>query len=85
MDEYKISDDLRRKIYLILEKYQEERHSGQWYITQTGLNKVAKLLGGRYTDLGKFERGVFRRECVDYIHSFRPVNNWYYYLNCDKL
>ena len=37
---------VNKEISKIISKYQSERVSAQWYIEQTGLNKVARLLGG---------------------------------------
>jgi len=66
----------------ICSQYQEERVSGQWYIAQTGLNKVAKILGGNYSSLTKKQRAIFRTDCMENAFSSRDVKTWWYYLNC---
>ena len=50
------SSDIRK----ICQRYQQERVGGQWYITQTGLNKVAKLIGGNYKGLTKNQKKQFK-------------------------
>tara|TARA_R110000824_G_scaffold25285_1_gene88185 strand:- start:36 stop:281 length:246 start_codon:yes stop_codon:yes gene_type:complete len=71
-------NDLIRKL---CDKYQEERVSGQWYIAQTGLNKIAKVLGGEYKNLTKKQRLKFRDDCIDTAHHHGRVKTWWFYLN----
>lgn len=80
--ETELNYDQTTTVSEICEKYQAERASGRWYITQTGLNKVAKFLGGDYKMLTKKQKTQFRGHCVDqameYLHS---VKTWWYYIN----
>ena len=76
------TDEINRKIREVISKYQSERVSGQWYIEQTGLNKVAKLIGGDYKALTKKQKIEFRSDCLDKAFDYIEVRNWNYYLNC---
>lgn len=78
-----INDKLQCEISRICNKYQRERVGGQWYITQTGLNKACKLLGGDYKTLTKNQKKIFRRHCIDAVmgEPYR-LRSWWYYLNC---
>jgi len=74
--------ELAQTILKVCKKHQEERVSGQWYITQTGLNKVAKLIGGTYEALTKKQRAEFRNDCVCAAHENRyAVMTWWHYIN----
>ncbi len=75
--------ELHYEIVKLCGFYQEERISGQWYINQTGLNKISKLLGGKYKDLTKNQRAKFRNDCLENAHrlSATTVKTWWYYLN----
>ena len=76
------TDEVNQDIKEICLKYQDERISGQWFITQTGLNKVCKLLGGNYKDLTKTQRRVIRNHCIDAAQgSFGRVKTWWFYIN----
>ncbi len=75
------TNEINSKIREVCEQYQSERISGRWYMEQTGLNKIAKLLGGEYKSLTKTQRAVFRHDCVDYVHSGCYIKNWSYYIN----
>ena len=74
--------EINSEIIKICEQYQSERVSGQWYVEQTGLNKVAKLLGGEYKLLTKIQRAIFRDHCMDNAHIGTSVKSWWFYLNC---
>lgn len=76
------SIDINRQISKICSQYQSERISGQWYIEQTGLNKVSKLLGGEYKALTKKQRTELRSDCVNCSLDHIDVRSWWYYLNC---
>ena len=78
-----IDDSLQCEIAKICCEYQQERVSGQWYITQTGLNKVCKILGGEYKALTKKQNKVFRSHCVESAMGHPHfMKSWWYYLNC---
>jgi len=76
------TDVVNSEIGRICYQYQSERVSGQWYVSQTGLNKVAKLLGGDYKSLTKKQRTIFRDDCMERTHIGRDVKTWWHYLNC---
>ena len=78
-----IDDSLQSEISKICREYQRERVSGQWYITQTGLNKVCKILGGDYKTLTKKQNKILRGHCVDAAMGYpHMIKSWWYYLNC---
>ena len=70
-----------KQIVELCQKYQEERVSGLWYINQTGLNKIAKVLGGDYKKLTKKQKAIFRTDCVSQILDKKDVKTWWYYIN----
>lgn len=75
--------DVNNKIYEVCDKYHDEKPSGRTYIHQTGLNKVAKLLGGDYKSLTKKQRTIFRDDCCC-VYDPLPcagVKSWFYYTN----
>jgi hypothetical protein len=76
------SSETNREISKVIKSYQSERVSGQWYIEQTGLNKVAKLIGGDYKKLTKKQRIEFRADCLNNAFGYIDVRSWWYYLNC---
>jgi hypothetical protein len=49
--ETKNNEQINSEICKICKEYQEERRSGRWYITTTELNKISKILSGKYFDL----------------------------------
>ena len=78
-----ISDKLQCEIAAICREYQQERVNGQWYITQTGLNKSCKLLGGEYKTLTKNQNKIFRSHCIAAAMGYpSQLKSWWYYLNC---
>lgn len=76
------SSETNREIRKITYDYQAERVNGAWFIEQTGLRKIAKLLGGKYEDLTKKQRKEFRSDCVNNVLDYMDVRSWWYYLNC---
>jgi len=73
---------MEKEIIDICKKYQEEYTNGHWYITQIGLIKVAKVLGGQYVDLTPKQRKIFRQDCVDTAQDgFSNVKMWWDYIN----
>lgn len=75
------TDEVNAAIKKLCDRYQSEHPSGHWYITQTGLNKVARLLGGVYASLTKKQRAVFRSDCIDCAMVGKKMGSWWYYLN----
>jgi hypothetical protein len=76
------SCNISSKITELCVFYQDERISGRWYITQTGLNKISKLLGGKYSDLTSKQKEKFRLDCISQAQDSIPhVKTWWYYLN----
>jgi hypothetical protein len=77
----KLTSKQQYEIAQICEDYQEERASGRWYIAYTGLNKVAKYIGGKYSDLTKTQKAIFRMDCVSQAQGYYSVKEWSEYLN----
>lgn len=76
------TEEIIYTITKICQQYQEERISGRWYITQTGLNNVAKVLGGKYSDLTNNQKKIFRQHCISQAQDSYPhVKTWWWYLN----
>ena len=76
------SEQISCEITKICKKYQEERASGRWYITTTGLNKIAKKLGGKYSELTTNQKREFRQDCISQAQDSIPhVKTWWWYLN----
>jgi hypothetical protein len=68
------------KIKQICIEYEAECRSGRLYITQKGLNKVAKMLGGKYSDLSRYQKKRFRLDCVCEVQdSNNYVKSWVFY------
>lgn len=76
-----LTDELKSIVSKICHDYQSERVSGQYYIEQTGLNKISKALGGTYSNLTKKQRKELRGHCVDTAMGYYSVRTWWYYLN----
>lgn len=73
--------EYNNEINEIINNYQCEYVSGQWYIAQTGLNKIMKILKGDYKTLTKKQREVFRSDCIDTAQGFWRIHSWSYYIN----
>lgn len=80
-DKYLIQDsNLQHKIVVLCEMYQEERVSGFWYITETGLRKISKLIGLDRTTISLPRKRMFHRDCIDTAQgNFQVKNALYYY------
>jgi len=77
------SENITIEITNICKQYQEERVSGRWYITNTGLNKIAKILGGTYSELTANQKKEFRQDCISQAQDSYPHVKtwWWWYLN----
>ena len=80
--ETEIKDDkFISELHKICLEHQEEYISGRWYITVTGLKKVAKKLDGDYTKLTKNQKKEFRNHCIISAEGYHAIKTWWYYLN----
>ena len=76
------SELISYEITKICKEYQEERASGRWYIATTGLNKIANILGGKYSELTTEQKRQFRLDCISQAQDSIPhVKTWWWYLN----
>jgi hypothetical protein len=73
--------EINRQVRKLTYDYQSEKVNGTWFIEQTGLRKIAKLLGGKYENLNKKQRLEFRNDCVSNVLDCFEVRIWSYYIN----
>lgn len=80
--ETELSYELAINTTATCKEYQNERKSGRLYITQTGLNKVARAIGGDYKTLTKKQKAEFRMDCVNAVMDYQYcIKTWWYYIN----
>jgi len=76
-----LEEDIENIVIELCKEYQLEYPSGHWYISQTGLKKIAKVIGFDYKIMGKIRRREFRDDCVlCAMGNTSAVKNFHYYL-----
>ena len=80
-EKYRIIDEnLINDIINLCREYQDERVSGHWFIRESGLKKIAKLIKLDLTVLSRASKKKFHFDCINTAQcGFEVKNNLYYY------
>ena len=69
----------KERVKKICKKYLEENKKGELAISRKGLDRAARALGGLFHELGRPQKRLFKKECMECALQGKQIKGWYDY------